>query len=76
RNLSLGTKGEDVRQLQIFLNSQGFTVSTKGMGSKGLESTTFGPATKSALIRYQVANNIKPASGLFGPLTMKKVTGK
>jgi peptidoglycan hydrolase-like protein with peptidoglycan-binding domain len=53
RILKLGSTGPDVKYLQIFLNDNGFTVSTTGIGSKGNESTYFGPATLKALIKYQ-----------------------
>jgi len=53
RNLSLGSVGEDVRQLQIFLNQNEFTVSESGPGSFGNESTYFGNKTKSAVIEFQ-----------------------
>ena len=69
RNLTQNTRGTDVKLLQQFLNQQGFTVSNKGAGSPGLETTLFGKQTKQALIRFQIKNNIKPASGNFGPKT-------
>ena len=68
-NLKLGMKGDDVKKLQQYLNNKGFIVSKTGIGSKGKENTKFGQATKSALIRFQKANGIKPASGVFGPIT-------
>ncbi len=67
RDLTLGSSGEDVRCLQKYLNSQGFTVSSSGLGSVGNESTYFGPATQSAVIRWQRAKAILPSSGYFGP---------
>ncbi|NDB59105.1 hypothetical protein EB001_11710, partial [bacterium] len=73
RSLTLGSSGSDVRQLQVFLNTKGYTISSSGTGSRGNESIYFGPATKAALIRYQIANGIKPASGFFGPVTRAKV---
>ncbi len=73
RDLTVGSTGADVKNLQIFLNTHGFTVSTSGTGSRGLESTYFGPATKSALARYQAQNNIVPPVGFFGTLTRTKV---
>jgi len=74
RNLSLGSQGDDVKQLQIFLNStQKYLVSTLGAGSVGNETTYFGLATQSALTRFQVANNIQPALGYFGPITREFV---
>lgn len=69
RSLTLGSTGSDVKALQVFLNSKGFTVSTTGAGSKGQESTYFGPATQRAVIKFQIANNITPAVGYFGPVT-------
>lgn len=69
RNLTSGSKGEDVKNLQKFLNGQGFTISKTGAGSKGKESTVFGPKTKQALAKFQKAKGIKPSSGNFGPLT-------
>ncbi|MCF7864885.1 MAG: fibronectin type III domain-containing protein [Candidatus Pacebacteria bacterium] len=69
RNLKFGSTGEDVRQLQIFLNFKGFMVSTTGAGSVGKETDYFGPATRTALIKLQKAKNIKPSIGYFGPIT-------
>lgn len=69
RNLKQNTRGDDVKTLQQFLNQQGFTISNKGLGSPGLESTFFGNQTKQALIKFQIKNNIKPALGNFGPIT-------
>jgi peptidoglycan hydrolase-like protein with peptidoglycan-binding domain len=73
RSLQLGMTGNDVKQLQIFLNSKGFTVSYTGPGSKGNETTFFGIKTKLSLIKYQKANNITPAIGNFGPLTRAQI---
>lgn len=69
RSLSQGMTGEDVRSLQQYLNAKGFTVSTAGAGSPGNETNYFGPATKAAVIKFQIANNIVPAVGFFGPMT-------
>ncbi len=75
RSLKQGDSGADVKALQVFLNNNGFTITTKGAGSKGNEGTFFGAQTKAALIRFQIAKNIKPAIGNFGPLT-RGVVGK
>jgi peptidoglycan hydrolase-like protein with peptidoglycan-binding domain len=75
RNLTIGAKGEDVRQLQIFLNTNGFAIASTGAGSKGSESITFGPATQKALARYQASKKIVPASGYFGPATRQIING-
>ena len=77
RNLRQGSIGTDVRDLQRFLNAQGFTVSLSGPGSNGNETTTFGPATLEALKRFQTAHAnqiLKPfglalSTGYFGPAT-------
>jgi len=73
RNLTVGSVGEDVRALQRFLNSEGFAVATTGAGSPGNESTRFGPRTRDALIRFQLAVNISPARGFFGPITRGRI---
>ena len=73
RNLYTHMEGEDVRELQKFLNAHGFVITQTGDGSPGLETTTFGNLTYSALIRYQASAGINPASGFFGPITRERV---
>ncbi len=73
RNLTLGSEGEDVRVLQKFLNSRGFTISTTGAGSSGNESTYFGDLTREALARFQLQQGIEPAVGFFGTITQALV---
>lgn len=61
RDLTIGSKGEDVKKLQEFLKEQGFL---------NRETTDyFGSITKNALIQYQKKASISPASGYFGPKT-------
>lgn len=69
RDLKLGMTGEDVRELQRYLNNHGFILVDKGIGSLGNETNYFGSLTQEALIRFQKANNINPALGYFGSLT-------
>jgi len=69
KDLKVGAIDLDVQQLQKFLNTHEFTVASIGPGSLKNETTKFGFATKAALIRFQLANNISPAVGYFGPLT-------
>lgn len=76
RDLRVGSVGDDVRALQIFLNTHGFPVAVSGAGSTGMETTLFGGLTKAALIKFQIANNIAPASGYFGPKTRAVVADK
>lgn len=73
RNLTTGSKGEDVRALQQLLNSKGFKVAASGTGSPGKESTYFGPATRAALAKFQAANGISPAVGYFGSITRSAI---
>ncbi|MEK7090601.1 MAG: LamG-like jellyroll fold domain-containing protein [Patescibacteria group bacterium] len=81
RDLSLGSTGEDVRELQKFLNNQGFAVSPFGVGSPGSESDYFGTRTKTALVKFQenYKNEIlipvgrTTGTGYFGPSTRKKI---
>jgi peptidoglycan hydrolase-like protein with peptidoglycan-binding domain len=78
RGLAQGAVGEDVRTLQILLNSNGIVVAQRGLGSRGNESTVFGPSTKNALIRFQRTYRI-PATGYVDAITLKKlaqVTGR
>jgi peptidoglycan hydrolase-like protein with peptidoglycan-binding domain len=72
RYLQLGQIGNDVKQLQIFLNSKGYIISSTGPGSKGNETTMFGSLTKKALMKFQKDNKI-PSTGYFGPMTRKFV---
>lgn len=69
RDLQLGSTGEDVRALQMYLNAKGFAVATSGPGSAGQETAYFGPATQAALARFQASRGISPALGFFGPIT-------
>lgn len=82
RTLSLGSRGEDVRELQKFLNTDSDTaIATSGAGSTGNETDYFGQATKRAVIKFQekYRNDIlKPAglsagTGFFGSGTRAKV---
>ena len=66
RDLTIGSRGEDVKQLQQYLNNNGFPIASSGDGSKGRETTYFGPATRNALIKFQQAKKITPSAGYFG----------
>jgi peptidoglycan hydrolase-like protein with peptidoglycan-binding domain len=68
-NLKLGMTNSEVKLLQQYLNSHGFSVAESGPGSPGHETEYFGVATRVALINFQKAGGITPASGYFGPLT-------
>ncbi len=70
RTLALNSTGNDVKTLQIFLNSKGYTISTTGPGSKGKETTYFGPATSLALKKLQTSAKL-PATGILDEATRK-----
>jgi len=71
RNLTIGSTGSDVVNLQNFLESKGFLTFPSGV-SKGY----FGGLTQSALARYQASVGIAPAAGYFGPMTRADVSTK
>jgi peptidoglycan hydrolase-like protein with peptidoglycan-binding domain len=81
RNLKLGSRGEDVKRLQIFLNQQGFTVSETGAGAPGNETDYFGQKTHVALILFQDAHKaailtpvgLSRGTGFFGPSTISRI---
>jgi len=75
RDLKFGMVGDDVKRLQEFLNLKGFVVTKTGIGSKGKETTRFGFATQSALIKFQKAKRINPSVGYFGSKTRSIVNG-
>ncbi|MFZ2151636.1 MAG: peptidoglycan-binding domain-containing protein, partial [Minisyncoccia bacterium] len=83
RNLSLNMQGQDVKELQKYLNLNGFTVALQGPGSPGNETTLFGSLTKAALIRFQEAyasqiltpSGLTRGTGFFGPSTRGWVNG-
>ncbi len=69
RDLQAGSSGNDVKQIQIFLNSHGFPVAATGSGSLGNETNYFGIRTRAALAKFQKAKDITPAAGYLGPKT-------
>ncbi|MEH1016068.1 D-Ala-D-Ala carboxypeptidase family metallohydrolase [Micromonospora sp. CPCC 206060] len=66
RTLSSGMSGEDVRQLQIRISGY------PGYGARIAIDGAFGPATRSALIRFQQAYGLS-ADGIAGPQTFSKL---
>lgn len=68
RDLELGMEGADVAALQAFLVAQGHLTMPAG-AAPGF----FGPLTRAALVKFQLASNVSPAVGYFGPITRKVV---
>lgn len=66
RNLSQGSSGEDVRQLQIRLS--GYPGNGAVLGIDG----AFGPATRAALVRFQQAYGLS-ADGVAGAATFTRL---
>ncbi len=73
KNLQTGNINNDVKELQKFLNNNGFVLNKSGFGSLGKETTFFGLSTRNALIKFQKANKITPAAGYFGSITRNVV---
>ncbi len=71
-NLKIGSKGSQVMALQKFLNQSADTrVAASGAGSPGNETSTFGPATRAAVIKFQE----KYAADVLTPNGLSKGTG-
>lgn len=72
--LSFGSSGNDVKYLQIFLNSDPST----SIGNSGQETTYFGSMTKAAVGKFQikyglVSGTSDPGYGIVGPKTRAKI---
>lgn len=77
----LGATDAQIRELQKFLNSKGYSVAANGQpGSAGYETDYFGPATQAALKKFQAAQGIVSTGdaastgyGRLGPQTLAKI---
>ena len=81
RSLSYGSVGEDVRQLQRFLNQDSDTrLASFGAGAPGFETSYYGPLTRDAVNRFQAKYRFEILSplglinptGYFGPYSRAK----
>ncbi|MEW6616827.1 MAG: peptidoglycan-binding domain-containing protein [Patescibacteria group bacterium] len=68
KDLTLGAKGADVSALQQILINGGYL-------KIAAPTSYFGPATKAALVAWQKAAGVTPASGYFGPKTRTAMAG-
>jgi N-acetylmuramoyl-L-alanine amidase len=66
RTLRQGVRGDDVVQLQVFLNSHNFPA--------GPADGIFGPLTYNGLVRFQRAHNLL-VDGIAGPQTFAAIKG-
>jgi hypothetical protein len=64
RDLTVGSQGEDVAELQALLVSRGVLTLPAGVAPG-----YFGELTRQALVLFQASERIYPAAGYFGPLT-------
>ncbi|ETB63760.1 TPA: hypothetical protein DIC38_02805 [Candidatus Nomurabacteria bacterium] len=68
RTLKYKMIGNDVKELQSYLNTHNYPVSLTGPGSLNNETTYFGLKTKQAVIKFQLANNLV-GDGIVGKMT-------
>src|SRR5271163_510278 len=71
-NIDFGAVDPDVRELQIYLNTNGFRVADNGPGSPGHEVDVFDAATRVALSKFQTAH----ATQILVPFGITKGTGR
>lgn len=68
KDLFFGSRGDDVRRLQMWLNAHAYVVTPLGE-----ETSFFGLKTRAAVARFQVDNGLYPSLGYFGPKTRATV---
>ena len=67
--LKNGSHGNEVMELQKFLNNNNYIVASTGFGSPGNETIYFRLKTKATVFKFQIANGIMNGYGTVGPLT-------
>jgi hypothetical protein len=70
-NLTVGSTGSQVTELQMWLVSKGYLVMPTGVAYG-----YFGGLTRSAVAAYQTAKGITPPAGYFGPVTRAAVNAE
>jgi hypothetical protein len=66
KDLTMGSKGDDVKCLQTYLTGTGH------FSFSGGSTSYFGSVTKSAVAAWQAANGVTPAVGYFGSISRAK----
>ena len=81
KSLDFGVRDPQVRELQKFLNKQGFLVASSGEGAPGAETDYFGPLTQAALKKFQASQGIVSSGdplttgyGRVGPKTLARIS--
>lgn len=72
RDLTVGSNGRDVVNLQTFLTERGF-LDFSTLPNGPVAFGYFGPLTQAALAQYQILREIAPAEGYFGSTTRATV---
>ena len=75
RNLTVGSTGNDVKNLQLFLIGKNAGPMAQKLAQNGT-TTYFGNLTRAALAEYQASKGISPAVGYFGPITRSAVNAQ
>ena len=80
KTLKSGQTNQEVKNLQIILNSLGFAIAKQGPGSSGNETNYFGALTREAVKKFQCKHNIickgnenTTGYGALGPKTRAKL---
>jgi peptidoglycan hydrolase-like protein with peptidoglycan-binding domain len=68
RNLTIGSTGQDVVELQRYLVASGYLVIPVNV-----PYGYFGPLTRAAVGRWQAAMGISPTAGYFGPISRTRL---
>jgi peptidoglycan hydrolase-like protein with peptidoglycan-binding domain len=64
----------EVKNLQVFLNTHGFTLAKNGAGSPGKETNKYGLLTYKAVVKFQKKYGLKD-DGVVGPKTRAVING-